>query len=227
MSAPLASASFYARRRRRIAQDLSAFASLIATPANLGAVAADADSGTAVTLPANARLAISLDDVTVAFDAYSDTFVAADVGDSFTVSPAHGFVTGDGPFEFVAGGGVLPTGVSEGTLYWLIVTSTTAFQVAASQADALAETEVTISNAGTPHATRVVKRVEGDLSIKDGVDQVYGGGGVADFVQKLDQTPKGRDVVVHRSLACPSGTCSLYVLDAWSRQLLIATATFT
>jgi hypothetical protein len=98
------------------------------------------------------------------FDAYEDTFVAADVGDSFTVSPAHGFSTGDGPFEFVEGSGVLPTGVSEVTLYWLIVTSTTAFQVATSQENALAGTEVTISTAGTAHATRLVKRIVNRLS---------------------------------------------------------------
>jgi len=133
MGAALASAQFYARRRRRIAQDISAYSGLVATPTNLGAVAANADSGVSVTLPANARLAIALDDVTVA----------------------------------------------------------------------------------------------SDLSIKDGVNQVFGAGGAADFVQKLDTTQRGREVVVHRSLTCPSGTCSLYVLDAWSRPLLIATATFT
>lgn len=133
MATALASVQFYARRRRRIAQDIHSYASLIATPADLGVVAVSSDSAVFVTLPANGRLAISLDDVTV----------------------------------------------------------------------------------------------EGDLSIKDGVDQVYGPGGAADFVQRLDQTPRAREVVVHRSAVCPSGVCSLYVVDSWQRPLLIATATFT
>lgn len=132
--ATLASVRFYERcRRRRAAQDFKAYEGLIDTPTNLGVVAAGADSAVSITLPANARLAISLDDITVAKD----------------------------------------------------------------------------------------------LSIKDTVNQVYGGGGVADFVQRLDVTPRGREVVVHRSLTCPSGDCKLYILDFWRRPYVIATATFS
>ena len=133
MAAPLsASVQYFARRRRRIAQNISAYKSLIASPASLGSVAANGDSS-AVTLPADGRLAVSLD------------------------------------------------------------TSTSA----------------------------------SDISINDGVDQTYGSGGAADFVQRLDSTPKGRQVVIHRAAGCPAGACSLYVLDEWQRPQLIATATFT
>lgn len=92
-------------------------------------------------------------------DAYEDTFVTTHASELFTVAPAHGFSTGDGPFEFVAGSGVLPTGISEGTLYWLIVTSSVAFKVAATKEDALAGTAVTISDDGTVDAGRLIKRV--------------------------------------------------------------------
>lgn len=97
------------------------------------------------------------------FDAYEDTFVAADVGDTFTVDPDPGFPTGTGPFVFVAGSGVLPTGVSENTLYWLIRVSAGVYQVATSYDNAVAGTEVTISDAGTGHATRLLQRVVSSL----------------------------------------------------------------
>ena len=135
MATPLiASVRYNARRRRRIAQNLSAYAVLIETPEDLGNVAANADSATSFVLPADGRLAVSLDDVTVA----------------------------------------------------------------------------------------------SDISLKDNDSgQVFGGGGVADFVQKLSVLRRGREIVVHRSLACPSGDCSIYILDEWQNPFLIATATFT
>jgi hypothetical protein len=69
--------------------------------------------------------------------------------------------------------------------------------------------------------------VAGDISLDDTVVQTSGGGGVADFVQRLAIVPKGREVVVHRDTGCPAGACSIYVLDEWQRPHLIATATFT
>jgi len=134
MATPLtASAQYNARRRRRIAQNVSAYAEFVATPEDLGNVAANADSATAITLPADGRLAVALDDVT---------------------DPA-------------------------------------------------------------------------DISLKDGVGETFGNGGVADYVQRLSVFPRGREVVVHRATGCPAGTCSIYLLDEWQRPLLIATATFT
>lgn len=55
------------RRRRRIAQDLVAYKDLIANPEDLGSLTSGSESGE-LFLPANARLAVSLDDVTAAGD---------------------------------------------------------------------------------------------------------------------------------------------------------------
>lgn len=127
---------FHARERRRAAQDLKEFDALRDSPQNLGTVAAGGDSASSVTLPANARLAVSLDDVTD----------------------------------------------------------------------------------------------ENDLSLKnndDPQDQVFGGGGPADFVQKLSRFREAQEITVHRDTDCPSGSFTMYVLDEWERPFAIATATFT
>lgn len=88
--------------------------------------------------------------------AFSHTFTAVDAGDVFTVT-AHGLATGDGPFEFVAGSGALPTGISAATPYWVIVLTADTFNVATSKANALAGTVNMISSTGTTHATRLMK----------------------------------------------------------------------
>lgn len=75
------------------------------------------------------------------------TDVASD--DDFTITTEdgadHGFITGDGPVQFFANGGTLPTGVSEDTDYWIIRKDETSFAVATSRSNALAGTEVDIT----------------------------------------------------------------------------------
>jgi hypothetical protein len=58
---------FAAIKRRKIAQEVSRYRSLVASPASLGSCAAGA-SLTALVLPQNARLAISLNAITTAND---------------------------------------------------------------------------------------------------------------------------------------------------------------
>lgn len=66
-----------------------------------------------------------------------------------------------------------------------------------------------------------------DLAVDDGVNIVYGGGGAADFVQRLDVVPESREVAIVRALGCPAGSATLYFLDEWELPFVIATATFT
>jgi hypothetical protein len=60
----------------------------------------------------------------------------------------HGFTTGDGPFRLTTTN-TLPTGLSLNTNYWVIVLDANTIQLAASYADAIAETEVTFTSDGT------------------------------------------------------------------------------
>lgn len=74
---------------------------------------------------------------------------------TFTVSgglatiTAHGRRTGDGPFRVSNTGGALPTGLTAGTDYWLIVANANVFQFATSFADAIASKNVALSTDGT------------------------------------------------------------------------------
>lgn len=145
---------------------------------------------------------------------FSSTFTAADTNDLFTVT-AHGLETGDGPFEFIAGSGALPTGVSASTPYWIIKVSANTFQVASSKANAIAGTKVTISDAGTPHATRLFEKIIsrmpgtgnylagliGKYNVPGEVDSKYPTGGVIgeigeEIVGDLTAKPDGCVVAV-------------------------------
>lgn len=76
------------------------------------------------------------------------TFTAANATEIFT-SATHGFETGSGPVRVSNSGGALPTGLSAGVDYWVIKLSTTTFQLATSFANAVALTNLTISDDGT------------------------------------------------------------------------------
>lgn len=91
-------------------------------------------------------------------DSLSSIFTAIHGAETITVT-AHGLSTGDGPFELIAGSGVLPTGYSEGVAYWVIVVDANTLKLALSEALAIAGTAVTISDNGTGHSTRLLKKI--------------------------------------------------------------------
>lgn len=70
---------------------------------------------------------------------------------TITVSAAHGAVTGT-PIQF-NGAGTIPTGLSANVVYYMIVTSTTAFKFAETIANARAGTAVTLSGDGSSTRT--------------------------------------------------------------------------
>ena len=67
---------------------------------------------------------------------------------------AHGLWAGDGPFTLTTTG-VLPTGLATATDYYAIVVDTDHLLLAASRADALADTSITLTDAGTGTHTLV------------------------------------------------------------------------
>ena len=67
---------------------------------------------------------------------------------------AHGLSTGDGPFTLTTTG-VLPTGLATATDYYAIVVDTDHLLLAASRADALASTEIVLTDAGSGTHTLV------------------------------------------------------------------------
>lgn len=80
---------------------------------------------------------------------YADkVFTAANATEIFTAS-AHTLVTGDGPFQVSNSGGALPTGLLAATDYWPIVLTSSTFKLATSLANALAGTNLLISDDGT------------------------------------------------------------------------------
>ncbi len=80
----------------------------------------------------------------------------------------HGMETGDGPFQFTTDG-TLPAGLSTATDYWAIKTGADTFMVATSLANALAGTQVDITDTGT--GTHTIDR-ETRLVVPSGVAQV-------------------------------------------------------
>lgn len=77
-------------------------------------------------------------------------FVPADVslaGDSITIAD-HGLETGQ-PIQFTNSGGGLPAPLVAGTVYYAIEVDPNEFQVAATEADALAGTEIDLTTQGT------------------------------------------------------------------------------
>jgi hypothetical protein len=82
-------------------------------------------------------------------NSWSDTFTVANATEIFTVSPGTTFVTGDGPFQVSNSGGALPTGLSASTNYWLIRITDTTFYLATSKSNAIAGTNLTVSDDGS------------------------------------------------------------------------------
>lgn len=78
------------------------------------------------------------------FSDFTTTFAA----NTLTIT-GHGLHTGAGPFRMTNSGGALPTGFAAGTNYWVIRVDADTLKVAASHADALAGTAVSISDDGT------------------------------------------------------------------------------
>ncbi len=76
------------------------------------------------------------------------TFTADNATEIFT-SATHNFETGTGPVRVSNSGGALPTGLTAGVDYWVIKLSATTFQLATSFANAVALTNLTISDDGT------------------------------------------------------------------------------
>ena len=77
-------------------------------------------------------------------------FVAADVDtttDAITIT-AHGFVTGDGPYQ-VSSTGTLPGGLAASTDYYAVVIDANTFQLASSRANALVGTIVDLTSQGS------------------------------------------------------------------------------
>lgn len=80
----------------------------------------------------------------------------------------HGMETGDGPFQFTTGT-TLPAGISLTTDYWAIKVSANEFEIATSLANALAGTQVDITDDGT--GTHTIDR-ETRLVVPNGVTKV-------------------------------------------------------
>lgn len=81
------------------------------------------------------RFAFAPGDVTAAADTIAEV--------------AHGLATGDGPFFVANTGGGLPAGLAATTPYWAIRVDADTLKLAASKANALANTPVNITTAGT------------------------------------------------------------------------------
>ncbi len=110
-----------------------------------------------------------------------DVFTAEADTEVFT-AVAHGLLTGDGPFQVSNGGGALPTGLTAATDYWVIRIDADTFYLATSLANALAGTNLSISDDGTGTQTIAdtasTKRVYAHtLQTGDGPFQVSNSGG--------------------------------------------------
>jgi hypothetical protein len=93
--------------------------------------------------------------------------------DEITMS-SHGMITGDGPFQFTTTD-TLPAGLAVSTDYWAILVDANTFMVATSLANALASTQVDITDTGT--GTHTIDRVT-RLVVPNGVDMVRVGFGL-------------------------------------------------
>lgn len=82
--------------------------------------------------------------------AVNDDFTSSDVTitDGLLTAAAHGKDTGYGPVRLTTSGS-LPGGLATGTDYWLIVVSSSTFQLASSKANALAGIAVEVQDAGS------------------------------------------------------------------------------
>jgi hypothetical protein len=80
--------------------------------------------------------------------ALAGTFTATNATETFTKN-AHGFQTGDGPYQLTNAGGALPTGLAPLTDYFVIRVDANTFRLATSRANAFANTYVLIADDGT------------------------------------------------------------------------------
>jgi hypothetical protein len=94
--------------------------------------------------------------------------ITAAADDNVTLT-SHGMSTGDGPFQFTTSAADLPAGLAVLTDYWAIRIDNNTFQVATSRANALAGTQVDITDAGT--GTHTIDR-ETRLIVPAGVAKV-------------------------------------------------------
>ena len=106
----------------------------------------------------------------------ADAAFTAEADDEKLTLSSHGMIQGDGPFQVSNSGGALPTGLSAATDYWAAVVDTVnTFQVATSHANAIAGTNVTLSDDGT--GTQTLER-ERRLVVPTGVTRVRVNAGV-------------------------------------------------
>lgn len=92
---------------------------------------------------------------TVGYGAFSNGFTADSDSNTFSIE-AHGLATGDGPFTFSAGSGVLPGGIEAGVSYWAISVDEDTIKVATSKENAESDIEVNFTTPGTPAETRKI-----------------------------------------------------------------------
>lgn len=111
----------------------------------------------------------------VSYTAPADLTFTAEADDETLTTAAHGMSTGDGPYYVSNSGGALPSGLSANTPYWIIKITADTYQLAATKADALAETEVTFTTDGT--GTQTLERNSNDViaeQLKQALNAVTG-----------------------------------------------------
>ena len=129
------------------------------TAIKLATSAANAAAGTAVNVTSTGSGTLKFSGIspqtgTVFFLAYSATSGLPTVGKdvpSGTSTAGHGLVSGDGPFTFYpyAAGATVPTGLSSATDYWAIKVDNYTIKFASSRANALSNTPVSFTTAGS------------------------------------------------------------------------------
>jgi hypothetical protein len=96
--------------------------------------------------------------------------------DVCTTATAHGLKTGN-PVQTTNSGGGLPTGLSAATVYWAIVVDALNFQLATTRANALAGTQINITDAGTgtQTATTIATLAAGSMYVPLGTQTLLNG----------------------------------------------------
>lgn len=113
----------------------------------------NAQAGTAINLTTNGTgtntLADTVDTLDVTPLVVADATVTVNAGSDLFTLAAHGLLTGDGPVQFSNSGGALPAGLTSLTDYWIWKFTANQFKVATSYANAIANTIVDVTDAGT------------------------------------------------------------------------------
>ncbi len=84
-------------------------------------------------------LAGTLETITIADD------VVESIASNELTLTSHGYVTGDGPVRMTNSGGALPTGITAGTNYWVVVTGANTIKLAEDLYRALTNKTITVS----------------------------------------------------------------------------------